>query len=212
MSEAKTPERAAKRPRADTASKTPGIPEGHMLFGIPKKGRLNEKCVAMLKGIGLDHKRANRLDYANCVGAPVTIVFLPAHDIARYIADGNVDMGITGQDIIAETECEGQVVELRQLGFGACKLAVEAPKGEYTSVEEVAGKRIVTSFPNLTRAYFSKLENGDKTTVTVVDGSVEVACALGLADAVVDLVESGTTMRAAGLEAIATIMTTEVRF
>eukprot|EP00947_MAST-08B_sp_MAST-8B-sp1_P000808 g808.t1 len=201
----------AKRLRAASAiGETMGIPEEHMLFGVPKKGRLNETCMKLLKGIGLNFTRANRLDFANCIDIPVSIVFLPASDIATYVSEGNVDMGITGQDIIAEAQAEGKVTELQQLGFGACKLAVEAPKGMYKDASELAGKRIVTSFPNLAKQFFSKYGGeGVETKVTTVGGSVEVACALGLAEGVVDLVESGTTMRAAGLEIVDVVMQTQ---
>lgn len=97
------------------------------------------------------------------------------------------------------------------LGFGKCKLCVEAPQGLYKDASELAGKRIVTSFPNLTKSYFGKFdaEQGTTTNIRVVSGSVEAACGLGLADAVVDLVETGTTMRAAGLEVVGDVMATE---
>ena len=134
----------------------------------------------LLAGIGLHFTRKNRLDYAHCNDMPVTIVFLPASDIAKYVSDGNVDLGITGQDIIAESKAD--VDEIQQLGFGKCKLAVEAPRGVYQNPAELAGKRIVTSFPHLAKEYFSKFDGGGGTTVTAVGGSVEVACSLGLAE------------------------------
>jgi len=156
----------------------------------------------------LQHIRPNRLDVAKCKHLPVSIVFLPAADIARYVGEGDVDMGITGLDIIAESQSDVEV--LMKLDMGRCKLAVQAPAGRYTDATDLVGKRIVTSFPNLARAYFDKLDRKDLgTDVKYVSGSVEVACALGLADGIVDLVETGTTMRAAGLEMIGTVMETE---
>ena len=74
-----------------------------MLLAVPKKGRLYERVLAVLNGAGLQHVRPNRLDVAHCQRLPVTIVFLPAADIATYVSEGNVDMGITGEDIIAES-------------------------------------------------------------------------------------------------------------
>ncbi len=137
-------------------------------------------------------------------------MFLPAADIAAYVGEGNVDMGITGEDIIAESEADVNV--LMPLSFGKCKLALLAPTGEVTDPAALAGKRVVTSFPNVTRKFFQALETGDqKTSIKYVSGSVEAACGLGLADAVVDLVETGTTMKAAGLEEVHIIMSTQVR-
>jgi len=187
----------------------PATAETNLLLGVPKKGRLAKLVLEMLNGAGLDHTRPPRLDVATCDKLPVTLVFLPAADIAKYVGEGNVDMGITGEDIIAET---GQpVVTLMQLGLGKCELAVEAPVGRFKDPADIAGLRVVTSFPKLATEFFDQYdqEKGTKTQVSYVSGSVEVACSLGLADAVVDLVETGTTMRAAGLEKVGTVMETQ---
>ncbi|KIM26441.1 hypothetical protein M408DRAFT_330605 [Serendipita vermifera MAFF 305830] len=175
--------------------------KGRMLFAIPKKGRLYTKSLEMLEGR----------------------VFLPASDISRFVAHGNVDMGITGQDTIVESRTQSGVTELLQLGFGACKLQVQVPeKGPVQTLDDLQGKRIVSSYTTLARDHFRKLDKRllglaegtpvpeeHSTKVEYVGGSVEAACALGLADGIVDLVESGETMRAAGLKAIDTVMTTE---
>ena len=155
------------------------------------------------------YTREARLDIAHCNDLPVSLVFLPAADIATYVGEGDVDLGITGEDIVAESEVD--VAELMKLGFGKCRLSVQAPKGTKRSAGELAGQRIVTSFPNLTRRYFAKYEEGKGpiTKVKCISGSVEASCGLGLADGIVDLVETGTTMRAAGLEEVATIMHTQ---
>jgi len=186
----------------------------HMLFAVPKKGRLFEKVEKMLEGCGLDYNRPSRVDIAHCKTLPVTLVFLPAADIAAYVGEGNVDMGITGEDIVAESEMDVDVI--MKLGFGKCKLALQAPVCEnITDPKVMIGKRIVTSFPNAAREYFDKLqedlpaEQRVETQIKFVSGSVEAACGLGLADAIVDLVETGTTMKAAGLEIVDTIMETE---
>ena len=76
------------------------------LFAIPKKGRLYERVIKLLFGAGLDHHRPNRLDVAQCTTLPVTLVFLPASDIATYVAEGNVDLGITGTDVVMESEAD----------------------------------------------------------------------------------------------------------
>ncbi|KAK9388036.1 hypothetical protein V1515DRAFT_568673 [Lipomyces mesembrius] len=193
-----------------------------LLFAVPKKGRLYQQCLELLKGADIHFNRSNRLDIALCTNMPIALVFLPAADIPRFVGEGRVSLGITGQDQVAESDIN--VREIVNLGFGSCKLQVEVPEnGEISDTRQLIGKSIVTSFTNLTEQYFRKLEaeaaigeeavNGDgkihlKTVVKYVGGSVEAACALGIADAVVDLVESGETMRAAGLKAIETIFET----
>ena len=179
------------------------------IFAIPKKGRLNERCMKLLEGAGLDHHRPSRLDVAHCTGLPITLVFLPAADIASYVGEGNVDLGITGIDVVEESNVD--VVRTLDLGFGQCKLCLQAPiASDFKSGADVAGKRIVTSFPNLARKYFDKFDTPDNVTnIKYVSGSVEAACGLGLADAVIDLVETGTTMMAAGLHAVETVLDTE---
>mmetsp|Transcript_68605 Transcript_68605/g.183081 ORF Transcript_68605/g.183081 Transcript_68605/m.183081 type:complete len:240 (+) Transcript_68605:391-1110(+) len=121
-------------------------------------------------------------------------------------------MGITGLDVIAESVPEEEVEVVMKLGYGKCKLAVQAPVADgIRDVSYLAGKRIVTSFPTLAKRFFQKYESAatGETKIKFVSGSVEAACGLGLADAVVDLVETGTTMRAAGLEIVQNIMETE---
>ncbi|AMD20002.1 HCL149Wp [Eremothecium sinecaudum] len=182
-----------------------------LLFAIPKKGRLYDKCVSLLKNADIAFNRSNRLDIALCTNLPIALVFLPAADIPTFVGEGKCDLGITGIDQVRESGVDVDV--LMDLEFGKCNLQVQAPaKGSYTKPEQLIGKTVVSSFINLTSQYFSELEGTTtdkiKTTVKYVGGSVEAACALGVADAVVDLVESGETMRAAGLTAIATVLPT----
>lgn len=180
------------------------------LFGVPKKGRLYETVKTMLKGAGVEYNREHRLDVALCKDLPMTLVFLPASDIPKYVGAGNVDIGVTGIDIVEENSCE--VERVMELGFGKCRLCVQAPvSAQIKDVKSLAGSRIVTSFPVLTKKFFDPLdkEMGVTTNIRFVSGSVEAACGLGLADAVVDLVETGTTMKAAGLEVVGEVLTTE---
>jgi len=193
----------------DTMSANTVNPD-HCLFAVPKKGRLYEKVTAMLKGAGVEYHREPRLDIAICKDLPMTMVFLPASDISKYVGEGNVDIGVTGIDIVEENCSE--VERVMDLGFGACRLCVQAPvASQITDVKDLAGKRIVTSFPTLTKKFFDPIdaEKGVTTSIRFVSGSVEAACGLGLADAVVDLVETGTTMKAAGLEVVGTVLQTE---
>ena len=159
-------------------------------------------------GAGIDFFRPNRLDITQSTSLPLTLVFLPAKDIALYVGEGMVDMGITGEDIIEESGADVNVV--MKLGLGKCKLCVQAPvPHEIKSAKELVGKRIVTSFTKLAKDFFDKIPGGETTKISYVSGSVEAACGLGLADGIVDLVETGTTMRAAGLEIVEIIMNTE---
>jgi len=182
------------------------------IFAVPKKGRLCEKILPLLNSIDVHYVRKQRLDIAICTSLPNTaLVFLPAHDIPLYTSSGRVDMGITGSDLVAETNSNVEIVT--RLGFGKCRLAVQVPqKDGIKDVKALVGKRIATSFPNETRRFFNKIDPENKTEISTVSGSVEVSCALGLSDAVVDLVETGDTMRAAGLEEIATVLASEAVF
>ena len=119
-----------------------------LLFAIPKKGRLHEKCLELLKGADIKFYRRNRLDIALSTNLPIALVFLNASDIATFVGEGNVDIGITGQDMLAEN---GVVVEeLLPLGFGQCKLQVLVPtSSEFQSVDQLIGQRIVTSFDGI---------------------------------------------------------------
>lgn len=197
-----------------------------LLFAVPKKGRLNAAALDLLSGSDIKFHRHNRLDIALVHNLPIALVFLPAADIPTFVGEGRVDLGITGQDQVAEHEAltpptaSTGVEEVLNLGFGSCKLQVQVPEnGGINDPKELVGKNVVTSFTNLSEAYFRKLEaqesgatsNGEgkaklRTTIKYVGGSVEAACALGVADGIVDLVESGETMRAAGLKAISTVV------
>ncbi|KAJ3996642.1 hypothetical protein F5050DRAFT_1758129 [Lentinula boryana] len=190
--------------------------DGRLLFAIPKKGRLYEKCLSILAGADIQFRRHARLDVCLVLNHPIALVFLPASDIPSFVGKGNVDLGITGHDVILESQMQEHVIEELRLGFGKCALQVQVPEaGSIKTVEDLAGKRVVTSFEVLSGEYFGKLDaklqlSGEKrTNIEYVGGSVEAACALGLADGIVDLVESGDTMRAAGLHAIATVLESE---
>lgn len=200
-----------------------------LLFAVPKKGRLQAATLDLLSGSDIQFRRETRLDIALVKNLPLALIFLPAADIPTFVGEGRVDLGITGRDQVAEHDAhlslgeESGVQEVLDLGFGKCKLQVQVPeKGPLQDVKDLVGKNVVTSFTGLTEDYFARLEgkgsrkesvNGTdspvpklRTKVKFVGGSVEAACALGVADGIVDLVESGETMRAAGLKAIETVV------
>ncbi|KAG0216169.1 HisG-domain-containing protein [Mortierella sp. GBAus27b] len=194
-----------------------------LLFAVPKKGRLHTSCLSLLEGAGIQFHRKNRLDIALVKNLPIALVFLPAGDIAKFVGEGNVDIGITGQDMVAEAEAQDKVTEVLELGFGKCRLCVQVPvKDGAAKVDDLVGKRIATSFEGISSSFFKQIDakvaaaNGTagteaekKTQLVFVSGSVEAACALGLADGIVDLVESGETMQAAGLHDIETILSSQ---
>ncbi|KAI5479449.1 ATP phosphoribosyltransferase [Pseudohyphozyma bogoriensis] len=190
--------------------------DGRCLFAIPKKGRLYEKCLELLSGADIQFTRSHRLDVCLVRNHNMALVFLPASDIPRFVGEGNVDIGITGQDMVAESDAASLVSEVLELGFGKCKLQVQVPeRSKISSVDQLAGKKICTSFEVLSGKYFREMDERlgvkaeGKTRIEYIGGSVEAACALGVADGIVDLVESGETMRAAGLIAIETLMTSQ---
>lgn len=183
-----------------------------LLFAVPKKGRLNEQAISLLHGADIQFRRSPRLDIALSTNLPIALVFLPAADIPTFVGEGKCSLGITGFDQVAESGVA--VNQELDLGFGKCRLQVQVPEnGDYDSPEQLKGKTIVTSFTSLAEKYFRKLEGkaeGEKldTYIKYVGGSVEAAVALGVGDAIVDLVESGETMRAAGLKPISTVIDT----
>ncbi|KAM0244952.1 hypothetical protein ACHAQJ_010687 [Trichoderma viride] len=205
--------------------------EGRLLFAVPKKGRLNQAALNLLEGADIQFRRENRLDIALVKNLPIALIFLPAADIPTFVGQGRVDLGITGWDQVREHDAAVAANEdastqvsgcemVMELEFGACKLQVQVPeKGKYSSSTDLIGRTVGTSFVGLTAEYFAQLEAQSnqvskdalpsqklKTKIIELSGSVEAACALGVADGIVDLVESGETMRAAGLKAIDTVV------
>lgn len=179
-----------------------------LLFAVPKKGRLHQQCLDLLSGSDIQFHRHNRLDIALVKNHPLALIFLPAADIPTFVGEGRVDLGITGRDTVAEHEAvtpstgTSGIEEIMDLEFGRCKLQVQVPeKGSIETPEQLVGKNVVTSFTGLTEEYFRNIEakaggangavNGDsklRTHIKFVGGSVEAACALGVADGIVDLV------------------------
>lgn len=165
----------------------------------------------LLKGSDIEFRRSNRLDIALSTNLPIALIFLPAADIPVFVGEGNCDLGITGLDQIKEADMFDSINDLLDLQFGKCKLQIQVPAdGPYDDPKQLIGKKIVSSFTKLSTDFFKNLEGGESlsTNVRYVGGSVEASCALGVADGIVDLVESGETMRAAGLKAITTLLET----
>ncbi len=178
----------------------------NLRIGVPSKGRLAEIAEGLLKDAGLSFRRSDRSLFARCKQLPVEVTFLRTEDIPVLCAEGAIDMGISGADLIAESGAE--VVRRLDLGVGHCRLAVCVPENSpITKPSELNGCRVATSFPNVTRGYLRKY-NAECHLVTL-SGSVEIMIALGVADAIVDLVETGSTLAANQLRILDEIGTYE---
>jgi ATP phosphoribosyltransferase len=175
-------------------------------LALPNKGRLAEPALQLLRDAGLEVEVTAASLTASARNVGLDLLFVRAEDVPEYVADGLVDAGITGADLVAERAPSLETV--LRLGFGACTLTLAVPRGTATdSPEALAGGRVATSFPRLTRAFFEDL--GVDVQVVEVRGAVEVTPQLGVADAVVDLVASGSTLRLNGLRPIASLLESE---
>ena len=165
-------------------------------IAVPNKGSLSEMAVKILSEAGYKSrgmtKALNIVDEAN----GVEFFFLRPKDIAIYVAKGLLDLGITGRDLAADSRVKVQ--ELLPLGFGSSTFRYAAPQGQNWTVEDLDGKRIATSYPNVVRDYLT--ERGMKAEVIRLDGAVEISIKLGVADVIADVVSTGNTLRQHGLE------------
>lgn len=178
-------------------------PRSLLRLALPNKGRLAEPAVALLHDAGIEVELSERRLSAVARNVEIELLFVRTGDVAEYVRDGLVDLGVTGQDLVAERG-EG-LAPILDLGFGACSLVLAVPTGGgIETVGALAGCRIATTFPRLTRDFLH--DRGVDAQVIEVTGAVEVTPQLGVADAVVDLVASGSTLRANGLRPIATLL------
>jgi ATP phosphoribosyltransferase len=172
-------------------------------IALQKSGRLSEESHKLLKKCGISFSNGLGKLRTEATNFPLEIFFLRDDDIPEYVADGVADIGIVGENIICEDKRDVEIVE--KLGFGKCRLSLAVPKNfEYKSVKNFEGKRIATSYPNILREFFAK--NEVKTEIHTISGSVEIAPSIGLADAVCDLVSSGSTLFTNGLREVETVL------
>ena len=172
-------------------------------IAIQKSGRLYDDSVMLLKDCGIDLKNGVNKLKAECDNFPMEIYFLRDDDIPQYVEDAVADIGIVGENVLYEKNKKAVIVE--QLGFGKCRLSVAVGRGEpYEGVEYLNGKRIATTYPGLVRQFLEK--NGIRAEIHEISGSVEIAPGIGLADAIVDLVSSGSTLFMNGLREVETIL------
>jgi ATP phosphoribosyltransferase len=178
-------------------------PDGRLRLAIPNKGRLAEPSVALLRDAGMVFDEHDRRLVAHVENLELDILFVNATDIVEFVEDGVADLGITGQDLLAESE--SRLSSIRELDYGHCRLALAVPNGaKAAGAADVAGSRVATAHPNAARRWFEA--QGVDVDVIRLSGAVEVAPKLGLADAIVDLVSTGSTLAMNGLRPIADIL------
>ncbi|WP_135663972.1 ATP phosphoribosyltransferase [Halorhabdus rudnickae] len=181
-----------------------------MRIALPNKGRLHDPSVDVLERAGLHLvDGADRQLYAQTVDEDVTVLYARAADIPEYVSDGAADIGITGFDQIQEAGREN-LVDLLDLEFGECKLVLAAPEdGDVDAPGDLVGGTIATEFPNVTRAYLD--EAGIDAEITEVSGATELTPHVDIADGIVDITSTGTTLRMNRLEVIDDVLESSVR-
>jgi ATP phosphoribosyltransferase len=204
--------RGAKTLKEPAARRRP--PMGRVVFGpyedsmiriaLPNKGRLTEGARELLERAGLEFELRGERALQAALGGEFVALFVNARDIPEFVADGAADLGITGRDLIEESGRD--VAALLDLEFGRCRLAVAASEDSgITRVDEVRdGARVATVFPRLTERFFRRA--GRRVVIVPVTGAAEIAPHLGVADVIVDLVSTGSTLKVNGLREVATVL------
>lgn len=182
--------------------------ETSLRIAVQKSGRLTDKTLALLEGIGLRFDDYKRSLLIKCLNFDVELLLIRDDDIPEYVEDGVCDLGFVGANTVAENESD--VTILRGLDYGVCRLSIAVPKnGSINSPADLNGKRIATSYPVLTQKFLR--ENNIEADMVTLSGSVEIAPRLEIADAITDLVSTGDTLKANGLEEMATIFNSETQ-
>ena len=173
-------------------------------IALPNKGRLAEGARELLQRAGLEFESNDSRSLQAALGDDFLALFVRAQDIPEFVADGAADVGITGRDLIDESQRAVEI--LMDLSFGRCRLAVAANEesGIYRLSDVPEGARVATVFPRLTRSFFEKA--GRKITIVPISGAAEIAPHIGVADIIVDLVSTGSTLKVNGLREIATVL------
>ncbi len=178
----------------------------NLKMAIQRQGRLAVDSVATLKAIGLDFDSYNGRLFSRCRNFPLDILFLRDDDIPEYVQDGVADLGVVGLNIVHEKNA--RVSQLDLLGFGSCTLTIAVPADRCgQTVYDLGGKRIATSYPRTLREYLRR--KSVEARVIEISGSVEIAPSLDVADAICDLVSTGSTLKMNGLTAIETVLRSE---
>ncbi len=176
-------------------------------MALPSKGRLREPSWSLLEASGVDPQEpGERVLQAHCRNAEIDLLFVRADDVPEYVQDGVVDCGITGLDLVFERDSDVEV--LLRLGYGSCSLqAAVSMEDSATEISDLEGRRIATSHPRIAAQVLA--ERGIKAELVSVAGSVEISPRLGLADAIIDLVSTGSTLRTNGLRSVGVLFESE---
>jgi len=180
--------------------------EEFLKIAVQKKGRLYDGSLALLKECGVDISNGNNQLRVQATNFPLEIFFFRDDDIPEYVQDAVADTGMVGENIIAEKNKKVRVME--KLGFGKCRLSIAVPKaGTIRKITDLQGKKIATSFPLILGGYLSA--KNIQATIQEISGSVEIAPRIGLADAICDLVSSGSTLFSNELVEMETVISSE---
>lgn len=175
-------------------------------IAIQSKGRLNEDSMALLAEAGIKINTSKRTLLSRARNFPIEVLFLRDDDIPRTVADGVADAGIVGLNELAEQGAKADIA--RHLGFGACRLSIAIPKDEpYQGVEWLQGRKIATSYPGILQRFLE--EKGVQAEIHVITGSVEISTGIGLADAIFDIVSSGSTLVSNNLKEVETVLASD---
>ncbi len=175
-------------------------------IAVQSKGRLNEDTMALLAEAGIKVSTSKRTLLASARNFPVEVLFLRDDDIPQTVADGVADVGVVGLNELREREADARVV--KNLGFGGCRLSIALPKEQpYSGVQDLEGRKIATSYPVILRNFLK--EHGVHAEIHVITGSVEISTGIGLADAIFDIVSSGSTLVSNNLREVETVLQSE---
>src|SRR6478609_7772819 len=175
-------------------------------IAIQKSGRLQEGSLALLKEAGLSFSNGKDQLKTQARNFPVEVLFLRDDDIPQYVEDKVADVGIVGENVFAEKQKKNQLI--KRLDFAKCRLSIAVPRAEnYSGLESLRGKNIATSYPNIVRNFLrdKNIEAG----IHEISGSVEIAPGIGLAEAICDLVSTGSTLLSNGLKEVEVVMQSE---
>lgn len=175
-------------------------------IAVQKSGRLSEKSLGLLKNCGINIQNGGRVLKASASNFPIEVLFLRDDDIPQYVEQGIADLGILGQNEVWEKQKD--ITELKQLGFANCRLSLAIPKDNpYEGISSLNGKRIATSYPTILSNYFQS--QNITASIEEIGGSVEIAPGIGLADGIMDIVSTGSTLVMNGLKEVETIAKSE---
>jgi ATP phosphoribosyltransferase len=175
-------------------------------LAIQKSGRLSEDSIKLIKECSIDFSSSGATLKSSAYNFPIEILYLRDDDIPGYVADGVADIGIIGENVASEQK--KNVITVDKLGFSRCRLSIGVPKNfDYQSAKNLEGKKIATSYPNILSDFL--FDNGVKAFIHEISGSVEIAPSIGLADAVCDIVSSGSTLISNGLKEVDVVYRSE---